>query len=336
LDLPDIKKPEDEMLQDVAKVISSWNLNRTYDVVGKNCQNFVEDLIKNGLGIDTTNLYSEFNQQVIDNLHKFGEYKIENIFKNFPDFKNLKNHSDLDYILNMKEIQGSLTLDELNLGKSLDRAFWFNNFSLEQYKEFFVVKKNEFEKSKEKLEIYDEEELMECLNYIFEIQYLKKYFDKEIIQLKKLYKKWNDNSDCFKEIEPDLMNKLREIYDKFIKIAEEKIPVIDVQLKINQPITGREFIRRYYKDLFSNDVFQKKFEDKHSKESFKSIKKEYQTLYKDVEYPIKSDVEKFIKRHHEKISDIYPKEAAILWKKYDEECCYLNNPELTFSIKKKY
>eukprot|EP01080_Neovahlkampfia_damariscottae_P003107 gene3107-5277_t len=317
-----IDKTEDKMISDISKIVSEWNVNYEYDPLTKNCQKFVEAMMKDGFGL-IIKKYPDYIQNIFDNLHKLGKYKIENIFKN-TIFKDVKTHADLDYISHIKEIHADFNTDNYALGKSLDRAFWFNYFSLIQYQQLFNKTKKDFEKATKFLDVYEPVQLLQCLDYVLELKYLEGKFPEKIEDLHLIKMILTKEPNSFIKEEEGLKRKLKEIYDSFISIAEEKDTDLIQQIEMNQPIHGKEFIRRFYEEMLTGDA---------KNEFLKCYEKE--NGFHDIGYyPKKQKLKALSEKFKEHI--IVTTNISIMWDKYDEETCYCRNPHDTHSIRKNY
>ena len=314
-----IDKTEDQMYKDISKIVSEWNSKYDYDVITRNCQNFVERMMSDGFGLKITK-YPEYIQKIFNNLHKFGKYEIKDIFKN-TIYKNVQTHSDLDYISNIKNIHSDFETDDYALGKSLDRAFWFNYFSLLQYKEFFEKTKKEFEKANSFLKVYKESEIFQILFYVLDLKYLQKKFPNEIDDLKYLQSLLEKDSSIFEKEEENLKLKLKTIFENFIEIANEKEIDLKEEIKIHQPILGKEFIKRYFEENLMDD----------------EMKLEFLKCYEKGNgyYPKKEKLRELFKKYGENIPKLNF-DISYMWDNYDKQNCYHKNPDDTHSIKKKH
>ena len=83
IDLPEITKSETQLLKDLSKIIFKWNTSKQYSSSICNCQQFVQEVIQSGLGIDfNENEYSSYIRDIISILQKNGNYELQNLFQN--------------------------------------------------------------------------------------------------------------------------------------------------------------------------------------------------------------------------------------------------------------
>jgi len=111
----------DRLFHNVAAIIVHWNINCTYDKTRTNCQDFVDDLLKNGLGSapDFPPAIKTYLKAIrINNVCTRPHYLKPN-----GDVVFFHSHADLDkYYLNHKD---TVTDDQRRLLKAFDRAFMF-------------------------------------------------------------------------------------------------------------------------------------------------------------------------------------------------------------------
>ena len=106
---------EEVIVENVANLISKWNLGQYYSLYSNNCQHFVNELMNNALGI--SNIQHQLDDKIFDiitNLKSSGKYQVDKLFKNHEHLSKFNNHQDLDFYILEKKFEDQLLLEFVN------------------------------------------------------------------------------------------------------------------------------------------------------------------------------------------------------------------------------
>jgi len=119
------KKLQLDAVQKVCDVIVDWNIKQTYDVVNKNCQHFVDELLKSlGFSSVFTGLIGQFFQH-LQSCNSFENFEFR--FPPKPNGHLFNSHEELDeYVL----ANHNLDAEAMQLLKAYDRVFWFRFYAI--------------------------------------------------------------------------------------------------------------------------------------------------------------------------------------------------------------
>jgi hypothetical protein len=137
------------VIDKISTVITRWNVLRTYNKNDSNCQAFVEELL-DSLGVDLKKIYKGATGNYLKKMRSKGEcklrYKIpKEIYEKLKLKKNEEKitfltHKELDdFVIKLIEVEPKFQedyVDDYNLLKSFDRAFWLRHFKLPEENNF--------------------------------------------------------------------------------------------------------------------------------------------------------------------------------------------------------
>jgi hypothetical protein len=241
-------------------------------------------------------LLSEEMNNVLKILQETGKFDVGNV--KYFDGKLIKSHSDLDFLMNLKEMEKNWKSGEREMTKSLDRAFWFNYLALEEYISYLSDSVKSYEKTLPLIHFYGEEALNSCCCDVLGDFKIRKKFRTEILQLEKFI---HDNSTT------EIQESLKVIYSKFVGYSKEKLKKLkDEQIhSCNQPLLGWEFIKKYFLMNLEGD-----------------LKSEFENFYENDSIPSSDQLKIFLTRN----TIQQPPKIKEMFENYNDSVCFCKDP----------
>eukprot|EP01080_Neovahlkampfia_damariscottae_P005946 gene5946-9775_t len=321
IDIP-MTKSEEQMIEDVCNIVTEWNTKKYYDKKTINCQHFTMKLVQDGLGVPFDKIpFSKPIQNIISNLKNQGNFEVESIFKDHEHLKNFKSHKDFDFYLLQQQHFSAKTKEEklrieeeLSLLKIMDRAFWLNYYISIERLEFLQTQQYDAKTRIENIPNCTEKKLKKILSTIVGLDILNKKFSDDFKQLQILNNKVQKVPKMDEETEKEIKENLIIILEKYITYVDKKLKDYEKDVELYEPITGKEFVKRYLRDISPKDVFENIYDK-----------------------PDKFPTKMFIVDH---FYDNYSKDInnALLpvFSKYDQVICVYDDPTQNFSLSKNF